>query len=742
MKYLIIIGALALLPLVPARAEPMLAVVISEVGWAGSSLSTADEYVELANLMDGPIDLSGYRLTGGGEILLPAGAAIPARGTYLVANFAADDARSALARTPDLITTAVALSNSALSLALAAPDGTVLDRAGDGSTPLAGRTSSSGSGARSMTRALPLSDGTLASSWLAAESADGLDAGLPDLGTPGTNDLAAAAVETVTETPLTLEVVVEEPEAVDPAVGGTPEDSGTMPEPSPDELASPEQPTGLPEPTTGVVASDTDIPVEALVQAEPLPAETPEEPTLSEVAPSGVEGPVPIVFPPRTLLINELYPIPATGEDEFVEILNPYNNVIPLNGWALKDGSGAKTPLPDQPLGLGQMVVLRNPKGRLNNDGDALSLLAPDGSVNDAVAYGKDGQKAGRAFIRVEDHLELTLRPTPGEPNALEPLVTPSPAPPPTSMPPQASPTPNASPYALPTPPPEPDRPGDQGIRPPPVVAAIARSVAAAKPLPVASVPAATGAAKPVPRKASVRAAAAASRVTIASLRDLALNKRVLFQAVVSAAPGAIGKQLMAVEDRTGGTVIFQNEGHFPELAVGDRVEVVGLVSTSRGMRRVRLDAKSSVRALAHGEAPEPRETDDPSEEDVGALIRVTGLLTKAGIETATGAVAIRLPAQTLAKPGDRVEAAGILVSADGAPKLLPRSAGDLRVLSTPQAPAAAMTKDDGKSRSGVALAALTIAAVAAFALRPHVQSLITRYAKRPALAVPAQAAD
>ncbi|TAK04122.1 hypothetical protein EPO34_03160 [Patescibacteria group bacterium] len=767
MKYLIIIGLLVALPRAPVRAEGTPVVVLSEVGWAGSSLSTADEYMELANLTDAPIDLSGYRLIGGGDILLPSGATLPARGTFVIANFAVEDVRSALSRTPDFVSTAVALSNSALDLTLVAPDGTVVDRAGDAGAPAAGKASSSGSGARSMVRALPFADGSLASSWRTIETADGMDEGLPDLGTPGVNDLAEAAVETpmpaVTD-PVAAEVeplsasdessqdVVETPETVTEPVVAPPSDEPIVTEP----VVEPAQ-------ENVVVLSDGEGPSVGQPPIEdPSSAVQTQDDTTTVIASEPIEvvaTPValmPTVFPPHTLQISELYPVPASGEDEFVEILNPYNNLIPLAGWTLRDASGAKTPLPDQLLGLGQTVVLKNPKGRLNNDGDALDLVAPDGSVNDAVAYGKDGQKAGRSFVRVEDHLELTVHPTPGEANVLEPVVTqpsvfdsevaqtrgavitppPAVAQPAPATPYQLPPTPSL--YVLP---PVSDHPSDAGIRTTALVPARAQPVVIPKA--VASARSAGTTAKSAPKKPS----AAPSRVTVAHVAGMAVNKRVVVTATVTAAPGAIGKQLMAVQDETGGITVFKNDGAFPQLSLGDQVEIAGVVSSSRGMKRIRLDAKSAVRILDHEDAPEAAETSDPSGEDVGALIKMTGLLVKTSagtaVETDAGATPVRLPAESSIRPGTRIEATGVLTSSDGKFSLLPRSAADVVALEAPAAQEhAAPTKGAGRGASGIALTTLVLAAVTTFVLRPHVQRLITHYEKRPALPLPAQAPD
>src|SRR5689334_9098402 len=104
-------------PMVQADTGPT--IVINELLWMGSSASTADEWIELRNLTDQPIDLSGWKLTklsGGVELAMltiPASKTIAAQGYFLISNYAATNTSSVLAVTPDVVDSAVALSNSA-----------------------------------------------------------------------------------------------------------------------------------------------------------------------------------------------------------------------------------------------------------------------------------------------------------------------------------------------------------------------------------------------------------------------------------------------------------------------------------------------------------------------------------------------------------------------------------------------------------------------------------------------------
>ena len=119
-------------------------VVFSEIMWMGSTGSTADEWIELHNRSEAAVNLEGWvvtRMTSEGErfMLEIEGGIVPPRDVFLIANFSPDDPRSRLAVTPDLIVSAIALSNSKLQLRLYDGDpssgGTVVDVADDGSGP-------------------------------------------------------------------------------------------------------------------------------------------------------------------------------------------------------------------------------------------------------------------------------------------------------------------------------------------------------------------------------------------------------------------------------------------------------------------------------------------------------------------------------------------------------------------------------------------------------------------------------
>lgn len=178
-------------PALPARAVDPGPVVFSELMWAGSAASSADEWIELYNRSGEPVDLSGWaiaRVDGEEEVvmlLIEAGVA-PAGGVFLIANYGPDDTRSLLASAPQLVDAAVSLPNSRLQLRLYdGPPQTarLVDEADDGTgAPFGGQ---GGDARAAMVRIAFDAPGSEASSWTTAEEASGWDPGATELGTPG-----------------------------------------------------------------------------------------------------------------------------------------------------------------------------------------------------------------------------------------------------------------------------------------------------------------------------------------------------------------------------------------------------------------------------------------------------------------------------------------------------------------------------------------------------------------------------
>ena len=137
----------------------------------------------------------------------------------------------------------------------------------------------------------------------------------------------------------------------------------------------------------------------------------------------------PVEASPPALLITEVLPAPLTGQPEWVELHNPTDQTIDLDGWTIGDSEGqtalsgsipprsrlvvSTDALDDNIVGL---VIGRIGNG-LNNDGDTVSIVSPDGHTVHQVEYGTDSLPApdrGLTIALIPSRWTVASTPTPG----------------------------------------------------------------------------------------------------------------------------------------------------------------------------------------------------------------------------------------------------------------------------------------------------------------------------------------
>ena len=175
---------------------------------------------------------------------------------------------------------------------------------------------------------------------------------------------------------------------------------------------------------------------------------------------------------PLGVLLNEFLPSPKDVDwdgngtsdlyDEWIELYNGSGQIVDLGGWMLDDepenaGAAAEGSNPYvipagtvmQPRGF--LVLFRSATGVvLNNSGDEVRLLGPDGALLDGLSYGSvAGDVSYSRTVDGRGAWTDTYPPSPGGPNlpatdTPTPTVTLTPTPAPTPTP-----TPTATPYPL-----------------------------------------------------------------------------------------------------------------------------------------------------------------------------------------------------------------------------------------------------------------------------------------------------
>ncbi|MDD5342481.1 MAG: lamin tail domain-containing protein [Patescibacteria group bacterium] len=404
-------------------------VVINELMWMGSSASSSDEWLELKNLTDQPIDLSNWYLTkksAGAEVLmltLPAGSALEANGFFLISNFSDESASSVLNIPPDLVDTAISLVNTSLQIKLYSANQTLIDTADDGSgQPLAGEYAS-GTTWKSMERNWDWADGTLETSWHTAEISYNFDLGAIEFGTPRWPNtdpnyppIAEAGDNQTVKTNET--VYFDGSDSTDPdadplsyhwAFGDDVEADGITP-------THAYAQTG--EFTVTLLVSDgnkssTDT-LTVAVEDEPAPITEPEPEN------------TPVIYS-HDVRINELLPNPegSDTEHEFIELENTGATDVDLRGWLIGDSSREYQIDPqDFPTttieARGYFLLNRNITGiALNNSApETVRLKHPDNEVLEEISY-QPPVPEGESYNRAPSGWVWSATLTPGQENVI-----------------------------------------------------------------------------------------------------------------------------------------------------------------------------------------------------------------------------------------------------------------------------------------------------------------------------------
>jgi hypothetical protein len=404
--------------LVAPLVSPLL-IRISEVAWAGSDLSTADEWIELSAVpaLTGAViaqslNIKGWSLTiqkDAGETVIATIAQdlFIGSGDYLViANSPASASR--LKADPAVVSSAISVPNTKLLLRLRNGDGEAMDTVDDFvGVPFAGSNPSAASGLpkASMERLDLRTAGTDKANWSTATTSRGFDHGANVLGTPGFPN------KTIEPPDTTPPVDVLHPQAY--RFSGSVLVGWTLP---------PGFDAAIIRVTVGASTYDLSATATgmtlALTDAETLHIQTIDH---AENTSRGIELAILTVTQP---IITELLPDPQGTGEEWIELGNLQDQSLDLSGWTLQSGS-RKFVLPETLLGSGAHI-------HLSSDQTGLSLPNAGGEVRlfyrgvliDHILYTEmpDGVSVGRSADR---EVRSFCVPTPAAPNAvIAPTIT------------------------------------------------------------------------------------------------------------------------------------------------------------------------------------------------------------------------------------------------------------------------------------------------------------------------------
>lgn len=741
-----------------AHASPVSSVYISEVGWAGSSVSASDEFLELFNPTSESVSLSGWSLQGAGTtgetLTFPEDAVVSPHTTYLITNYAHDNENSARDVRADYVTPRLALPNTKLQLALVDAVGTTIDMAGDGTgSPAQGRIGSvEDPSFASMTRVSGTLDGSLDSTWTLSVSSMGFKNDSMDFGTPQSHQAPLLAPPNPVSEP--------EPSTAPPTSESSPVNEAPTLVPIEVAPATSQTPTGvitvmyqgyvfelnLPESdreivteemfNQAVIETDTPLVVEpATPIAETPQASTPENETTPplvipvveltvsnsevEATPAVLpEEPVvattetePTIIMPTTLHFSTLYPN-TLGDDaleEYVTLENFGVGTVDLLGWSLRDASG-KTWTADGMYLVSANTTVTLPRTltniTLNNSNETIELLAPNGTVIDSVSY--TTTKKGVALLRGTDWnvsevvvAVVNEEVTPTAPEE-EIILT-------VSSDPSSEETTS-----------EIEEPSALVI--PEVVEAPAQTVTEPEPTTSSS---------------SSTTPSQASALSIAEIWQKAPGSRVMAEGFVTVTPGNFTTQTFYLEDESGGIQVYLYSAQFPDLATGDHVRITGVISEASGEHRIKLASTEAVTFLDPATTPPivERTLSSLSLSDLGRRTTVEGTIVSARsdemeLSDENGTLLVIAKSRTgltfsSFHSGDRVRVTGIVLPKTDGFQLAPRFTDDLVLIETlNESPALAATVSPKAPPSGRllygALFVTLFAIGATFAINRH----------------------
>lgn len=223
-----------------------------------------------------------------------------------------------------------------------------------------------------------------------------------------------------------------------PTASSTPTDTLT---PSPTPSRTPTA-TSTPKPTRTPTSTSTPKPTRTPT-ASRTPSATPSATAVPSATPTSTPTATPTPLIPRSVCLSEFLPAPGSSVDwdgdghadhldEWIELYNNLDRDLDLTGWMLDDaaGSGARPYVFPQGTILGarqyHVFYWRTTSVTLNNEGDHVRLLAPNGVAVEAaryyasaydVAYSRRNPCSGTWLVN--------WQPTPGEANVLVPCKPP-----------------------------------------------------------------------------------------------------------------------------------------------------------------------------------------------------------------------------------------------------------------------------------------------------------------------------
>ncbi len=349
------------------------------------------------------------------------------------------------------------------------------------------------------------------------------------------------------------------------------------------------------------------------------------------------------------LMINEILPNPAGTDtaNEFIELVNSGTETINLSSWQLTDGSNTYKFPAGTALASDKYLAFFSAQTKisLNNGGDTVSLLTPRGELISKITYPTVPEE-DTSFMRDDaNRFVWTTTPTPNAANQL---------------------TVNEE---------ENDTEAEESQN---TSSASTTSATAKSTATVASAKSAT----------AKETASAFITMSIADARKADKNTKAKITGIVTAAPKMLGATFFYIQDAQCGIQIYSSKSDFPDLKLGQEIEVSGTVSEAGGEKKINI-AADAIKALGQKEVPtaQATPTGKVGEELEGKLIDLNAAISRQSgktfyLDDGGGEAKISITGdfeKPEMKKGDVAQITGIVGQTSSGYRVMPRQTEDIK---------------------------------------------------------------
>ncbi len=352
----------------------------------------------------------------------------------------------------------------------------------------------------------------------------------------------------------------------------------------------------------------------------------------------------------QDIIINEILPNPkgsdtaAPPQGEWIELYNQSSQKINLTGWKLDDliSSGSKSYVIDSEIFIEPNEYLvfyyEQTKICLNNNGDEVNLINPQGKIISACSYQEKSSEQTSLARGKDGQWYWSIEPTPNKENLI--TVTES-----------------------------------ENFEEEKIEEELGENFQED------SNEENLGKLKENPKEAS-----------ISEIKNLAKGTWVKIRGFVSVSPKILSDKVFYISSEQSGIQIYSSKGDFPELNSGDFVEIIGKTSEANNEKKINIYSANDVEILDADFPPEPKiiKTGEINEALEGSLVKIEGQVSRSAgnvfyVNDGSGEIKIYIRSTTgIKKPktskGTWVAITGIVSETSTGYRILPRFQEDVLV--------------------------------------------------------------